>query len=84
MKKEYIYLILAAILIILKFSHITSVDWPFIIIFIIFTFLSLPEISLKNLNININHLFESDNELKHQIWALQDKIKVMEEKLLDK
>ncbi|KLD98796.1 hypothetical protein [Aliarcobacter butzleri] len=74
MKAENKLLIIVAILLILKYFNITSVDWVFISIFIIYVFLSLPEINLKNIDVNFNTLFESNNNLKQKIWELENQI----------
>ncbi|MFY4859067.1 hypothetical protein ACOTVM_00780 [Aliarcobacter butzleri] len=74
MKAENKLLIIVAILLILKYFNITSVDWVFISIFIIYGFLSLPEINLKNIDVNFNTLFESNNNLKQKIWELENQI----------
>ena len=81
MKQEIKFLLICILLICLKIFDYTTVDWVFISIFIYYGLFSLPEFNLKNIDINIDTLFEEKSNLKKQIWELENKLEKLEEKL---
>ena len=81
MRQEIKFLLISILLIGLKIFDYTTVDWVFILIFIYYGLFSLPEFNLKNIDINIDTLFEEKSNLKKQIWELENKLEKLEEKL---
>lgn len=71
-------LIAILLLIILKYFDITSVDWVFIIIFIIIIG-SFPIMNNETIVIDIGTLFRNDNNLNSKIQVLENRIKKLEE-----
>ena len=81
MRQEIKFILICILLICLKVFDHTTVDWVFILIFIYYGLFSLPEINFKNMDINIDTLFEERSNLKQQIFELQDKVKELENKI---